>query len=101
LLRPNQRFAQAGFPTKLVESLAAGVPAIVNSTGDIAQFVSDGEEGILLPDQSASSLALGIKRILAMPRERWLEMSSAAKKRAVRSFHYQGFVAACRDFFVH
>ncbi len=99
LLRPNERYARAGFPTKIVESLAAGVPVIANPTGDIAQFVGDGEEGILLPDPSAGSFVLGIQRILEMPPERRMEMGLTARRRAVRNFHYQGFVPACRDFF--
>jgi len=99
LLRPNERYANAGFPTKLVESLAAGVPIIVNLTGDIDQYIHDGEEGILLYDQSTKSLVQGIERILGISRDRWLEMRLIAKQRAIKSFDYRNYIGACRDFF--
>src|SRR5208282_6294467 len=48
LLRPNLRYAHAGFPTKLGESLAMGVPVICNLTSDLGMYVRDGQEGIVV-----------------------------------------------------
>jgi len=52
VLRPDARFAHAGFSTKLVESLAMGVPVICNLTSDIGMYIHDGQEGIILKDCS-------------------------------------------------
>ena len=57
LMRPNKRYTNAGFPTKLVESLASGVPVIANLTSDIGWAVRDGREGLKVDDYSAASLA--------------------------------------------
>ena len=74
LLRPNARYAEAGFPTKLVESLSAGVPILANPTSDITQYVRDGREGVLLADHSPKAFAAGVERALAMPRDHWTDM---------------------------
>lgn len=91
LLRPQERYALAGFSTKLVESLAAGVPVIANRTGDICNFVNDGEEGILLSDYSPTAFAEGLKRIIAMPLQKRKEMRSKARDRASLAFNYKVF----------
>lgn len=48
LQRPRARYAMAGFPTKVVESLVLGTPVIVNATSDLATYVTDGENGVLM-----------------------------------------------------
>jgi glycosyltransferase involved in cell wall biosynthesis len=89
LVRPQARYAQAGFPTKLVESLAASVPVIANDTGDIGRFVSDGREGIILANCSVQAVVGGIERLLVAGRQRWSEMRICARERGMGSFDYQ------------
>ncbi|WP_344082459.1 glycosyltransferase [Nostocoides veronense] len=50
LIRDESRLTRAGFPTKVVESVTAGVPPIVSETGDIALYIRDGENGVILPN---------------------------------------------------
>lgn len=38
LFRENKRYALAGFPTKAVESWAAGVPVLTNAIGDLKRY---------------------------------------------------------------
>ena len=98
LLRPDERHAHAGFPSKLVESLSLGVPIITNVTSDIAQYVRDGKEGILLEDGSAEAFVAGVKRVLDMPREQWRAMRPNAGRRARDSFDYRQYVQPLREF---
>ncbi|MCC6126717.1 MAG: glycosyltransferase family 4 protein [Pirellulales bacterium] len=98
LVRPNAKYAQAGFPTKVVESLAAGVPVITNRTSDISEFVEDGREGILLAGNAAADFVEGILRLEAMERTRWLEMRAAARRRAEASFDYRRYSRPLADF---
>jgi glycosyltransferase involved in cell wall biosynthesis len=91
LLRPDAKYAQAGFPTKVAESLAAGVPVIANPTSDIGMYIHDGSEGVLVPDGSPEALVHGIKRILALPRDQWSNMRRCALGRAKTSFDYRSF----------
>ena len=74
LLRPDARFAHAGFPTKLVESLSLGVPVLANVTSDISEYVRDGREGILLAGPTREAFAAGLRRALAIGRPARLAM---------------------------
>jgi glycosyltransferase involved in cell wall biosynthesis len=98
LLRPQQRFAQAGFPTKVVESLAAGVPVLTNRTSDIACFVKDGQEGLHLRDETGAAFCEGVHRIWRMPHEHWQTMRTAARDCAAQAFDYRRYVARLSDF---
>ncbi|HND44504.1 MAG TPA: glycosyltransferase [Cyclobacteriaceae bacterium] len=99
LLRPVKRVSAAGFSTKLVESLAAGVPVFANRTGDIDRYIKDGEEGILLDDTTAHSFVAGARRVLAMSESDLMRMRMAARRCAEHSFVYSGYVEALADFF--
>lgn len=56
LIRPSERYAQAGFPSKVAESLLVGTPVISNSTSDLADFLFPGVNGEILTDPTADSL---------------------------------------------
>jgi glycosyltransferase involved in cell wall biosynthesis len=98
LLREDKRYAHAGFPTKLVESLSAGVPIITNPTSDISEYVRDGQEGILLENHSPEAFAAGVRRIFQMPRSKWHEMRFNARQRAEECFDYRRYKAPLADF---
>lgn len=98
LLRPELRFARAGFPTKLVESLAMGVPVIGNPVGDVGQYLADTIEGIILPDASPHSFASGLRRTLALSRNELAQMRLSCKKRAVASFDCLGWSGPFKRF---
>lgn len=98
LLRPDAQYANAGFPTKLVESLAMGVPVICNLTSDIGLYVKDGYEGIVVPDCSPEAFAGGIHRILSLSLNERLAMCQHARKRAVESFDYRNWVTPLGEF---
>jgi glycosyltransferase involved in cell wall biosynthesis len=97
LLREDKRYAHAGFPTKLVESLSAGVPIITNATSDIAEYVRDEQEGILLENHSPEAFAEGIRRVFRMPRSKWHEMRFHARRQAEEFFDYRRYVSPLRD----
>jgi glycosyltransferase involved in cell wall biosynthesis len=100
MLRPPLRFAHAGFPTKLVESMALGVPVIANLTGDIGMHVRDGIEGILIADESPAAFAEGVRRIYALEKNQRVFMRDNARREAERSFDYPKWVKPL-DLFMH
>lgn len=70
LQRPAARYAMAGFPTKVVESLALGTPVITNLTSDLGSCVFDGRNGVILDarsEQGASpeAVARALEHVLA------------------------------------
>lgn len=86
LLRRRERYAQAGFPTKIVESLAMGTPVIINITSDLGDYVQDGIEGLVCDDYTPESLVQTLKRAMALFRAEKTQMRKAARSQAELSF---------------
>lgn len=72
LLRPTGGYADAGFPTKVAESLAAGCPVLGNITSDLGAYLVDGRNAVICPvapgarEVSVSTLREAIARTLDM-----------------------------------
>lgn len=98
LLRPQNRTSTAGFPTKVVESLAVGTPVICNHTSDLGQHIHDGAEGLICPDDSAASLRAAIERALALPGVARGRMRAGARARAEMAFDYRNYTDALAAF---
>jgi len=89
LLRPVLRYAQAGFPTKFVESLNAGLPVIANLTSDLKLYLKDGYNGFVLNNYSVDELISKIKSIISQPKSSYNQLRVNAKQTAVENFDYR------------
>ncbi len=101
LLRQDRRFAHAGFPTKLVESLSKGVPVICNLTSDIGRYVRDGLEGLVVSDCSAESFAAGLRRAVQLSHEQRTIMRENARRMAEARFDYRKWAQPLGEFLQH
>lgn len=88
LMREPLHFANAGFPTKVVESMACGTPVITNSTSDLSLYIRDGVEGFISKDHSIESIVEVLERVLSLSREDLGRMRKAARSQAERSFDF-------------
>jgi glycosyltransferase involved in cell wall biosynthesis len=98
ILRPQERYANAGFPSKLVESFSLGVPVIANATSDIAEYLRDGLDGYLLGDATAGALEDAILRASQLTSEHKQQMRINARLRARECFDYRKFVEPLAKF---
>ncbi len=98
LLRPQKRYAQAGFPTKVVESLAMGTPVICNITSDLGNYIHDGIEGIVCTDHQPDSLVSSFERVLKLNAKQRQSMRIAARRQAEQSFDYRNYVSPLAEF---
>jgi glycosyltransferase involved in cell wall biosynthesis len=98
LVRPTGGYAAHGFPSKVPESLAAGCPVMLNHTSDLAAYVRDGVEGIVLDGNGPDDVRRGIERALRLRDEDWAGMSQAARVRARDSFDHRGWQARVSAF---
>lgn len=89
LMRPKKRYARAGFPTKFVESMAAGVPVLTNAIGDTSKYLKDGINGILLRDCSTKAFVEAILDARSIDAKKYLEMRNASLLTARQYFDYR------------
>ena len=81
LLRPRSRYADAGFPSKIPESMAAGCVPMMNLTSDLAFYLRDGKDSLIVSDCSPEAFASCVRRALGLSvaaRERMSRESQSA-----------------------
>lgn len=98
LQRANNIVSKAGFPTKLVESLACGTPVITNLTSDIDKFVRDGYEGLICEGSDVSSITKTLQRVFILSTSDISSMRKYARLRAEKSFDYRNYVGVLSKF---
>jgi len=89
LLRIPALFANAGFPTKFVESLASGTPVICNLTSDLGSYMRDGMDGLICQNFSVQALVDTLERALSLSDFQLQEMRGFAVERARNSFDFR------------
>ena len=93
LLRNSDlRYTKAGFPTKVVESLASATPVITNITSDLGMYLNDGANAVVSAGYTADDLAEAIRRAMRFTYDERLEMSRGARECAENNFDYRGYV---------
>ncbi len=97
IIRSDERYAQAGFPTKLVESLASGTPVITTVSGDEATVIEDGKNGFVLRSGDLEEVMSVLRRARDLSSDEKLRMRGEAL-RAARKFDYREYVEPLRLF---
>ena len=92
------RYAKAGFPTKVVESLATATPVICNITSDLGDYLIDGENALIVKDCSSIELRKTLKKALSLSREEKQRLSSNARKTAENYFDYRTYIEQFNSF---
>ena len=83
-----------GLPNVLLEALASGTPVVATPAGGIGAAITDGENGLLVPERDAAGLAAAIDRLLT---DRALGAALGARaRRRVQSDH--GWPGVARAF---
>ena len=99
LLRsPTLRYAKAGFPSKVIESMATGTPVICNITSDLSDFLCDGDNSIIVKGCTASDFKDAISRALQLSYEDLNRLSYNARMTIESRFDYRLFVESFADF---
>lgn len=89
LIRPqNARYAMAGFPTKVPESLAAGTPVISNLTSDLELYLND-SNSIIVENCTVESVSAALRKVLCMDDSKSIDMKKNARDTAERFFNYK------------
>ncbi|BFN37904.1 hypothetical protein FMIA91_17830 [Fidelibacter multiformis] len=91
LLRPVARYSKAGFPSKIPEALASGVPVIVNLTSDLGNFIFEFKNGIIVNKLAAKEFAIAVRKALGLTEEKFTTMSNNAHLSAKENFDYTNY----------
>ena len=89
----EQRYAKAGFPTKVVESLSRSTPVICNLTSDLGEYLADGGNALLVEECCPTSLQRQLCRAIEMSKIQRADMCSSACKTASKRFSYGEYLA--------
>lgn len=90
LLRDSRlRYTKAGFPTKVVESLALGTPVVCNISSDLGMYLKDGENAFISESVDASDFSRALARAIDLPYEARCSMSVSARSCAEENFDYR------------
>lgn len=90
LLRSEtQRYAKAGFPTKVVESLSTATPVITNLTSDLGLYLKDGYNSIIAEDCSSAAFSKALDKAISLSSEEKKLMYTNARKTSEDYFDYR------------
>lgn len=94
LLRPTEeRYAKAGFPTKLVEAMSHGVAMLCNISSDLGMYLKDGENAVIVDGHNKQDFAQGIERVLLFSREQIDSIKAKARQLAEKEFDYRSWIS--------
>ena len=87
-----------GLPLSVVEAQAAGAPVVATNVGGLAEIVSEGKSGFLVPPGDAAALA---ERILALVRDPRLRerISAEGRRSAMEKFSMATMITRYQDLY--
>lgn len=98
LLRDSKTCTNAGFPTKVSESLSLGVPVVANATSDIAMYVKDMVNGCIVPPPNdIEGIANRLIELISLSRAQKDYMRNNAVR--INTFYYKEYIKRIAEFF--
>jgi glycosyltransferase involved in cell wall biosynthesis len=97
LTRRQARTEELSFPTRLVEYLRYGRPVFVSAVGDVARYLRDGLEAVLLDPADPQQVAAAIAAVVGRP-DRGAEIGRRGRDAGARSFDRKTHAARLLEF---
>ena len=94
-VREDNITTRAGFPTKFVESISAGIPVLTNLTSNIGDYLSDGNNGFVLDVSSEKSLIISLEKVFALSNEEILNVKQSIDR---KTFDYHRYIPQMKEF---
>lgn len=85
------RYAKAGFPTKIVESLSCATPPVCNLSSDLGEYLKDGVNAVISDTHKPEDLKNALIRAINYSQEQRTQMCISARKTAEESFDYKKY----------
>ena len=87
---------QEGVPNAMLEAMAAGLPIVATTHGGIPEAVTDGVDGLLVPEKSPEQLADAILTLLG-DMGLMARLSQQANRSVTEKFGFDSAIAALED----
>ena len=94
------RYAQAGFPSKVVEALSNSTPMLCNLSSDLSDYLIDGQNAIIATDHTPKAFAEAIHRAVMMTHEQRKTLCEKAEESAQCFFDYRNFCDLLYQFII-
>lgn len=94
-----ERYAKAGFPSKVVEALTHKTPIICNYSSDLADYLIDGKNSIIAESHMPDAICTAYKRIIALSIFEREKLQENAFETAKKHFCYRLFEKRFLNFF--
>jgi glycosyltransferase involved in cell wall biosynthesis len=93
LLRsPELRFAKAGFPSKVVESLGTGTPVICNITSDLEDYLINDENSLIVKECTPEAFEITLRKAMILSCEEKQKLYLKARETAEKYFDYRNYL---------
>lgn len=98
LFRNNQRYAKAGFSTKVAESLSYGVPVLCNKVGGTDDIIETNFNGIKIDSFNSDDIEKMIQEIMNLKKTDIYQMKINAYETAKKLFDMENYKEKVKDF---
>lgn len=91
------RYAKAGFPTKVVESMACGTPVLCNLSSDLRDYLTDKENAIIASGHKPEDVHQAILSAMMVDTKEYRQMRVNARVTAEKFFDYGSYIQIVGD----
>jgi glycosyltransferase involved in cell wall biosynthesis len=98
LLRKQKRFSQAGFPSKIPESMSLGTPVVTNYFSDLSLFLKHDSNSIIIKEHTAESVARAVSHAASLGQKELQSLRLNALQTANDHFSPQNFSRTINQF---
>jgi glycosyltransferase involved in cell wall biosynthesis len=81
-----------GMPNNVLEAMAAGLPIVATTVGDVPFMLADGRDARLVPPEDPAALGAALEEVLADP-DGAARLGAAAAERVVRTYPVEAMVS--------
>ena len=92
LRNSNLRYAKAGFPTKIVESLKYGTPPMCNLSSDLSDYLEDLKNALIIEDCTAESVKEAAEKAISISVDEYARMRKNARETAIDKLDYHKYI---------
>lgn len=98
VVRQKSRVTQAGFPSKVPESLSLGTPVIVNKFSDLEPYVRSGNAGLMIDTLSAEGVCAALLAAAAINEVELDRLKTSARNLAEKEFSPSSYAGKIDQF---